>query len=290
MQAIDSAGEFGDPAQRDLLAAVAMFGSRGPITIVAASAGHAHLLDNWLCHMCALRIDRLVIIAMDNDLAARLRGIRFPVVRAGFDGSLTDFWFQRARIWACLVDAGVEFIHSDTDAVWLRDPITPYVASTSDVLFSQGTILPVEAVNTWGFVLCCGFFWVRPTRASSGLFRALVAPAEHSADYDDQVCLNRLLVGANTVWRTEFAETYDLQFNGRLFRCFHEPLIGYCASLGLHLTLLPHHLFPRLHQGASDAMVRHVLRSESAEQRVEQLRQAGCWLLDAHPAGFLLSH
>jgi hypothetical protein len=256
-----------------------------------ASNEHAHLLDNWFSHMDALGVHRVLAVAMDGDLAARLKGVHFRSAQAEFDGTLADFWFQRALIWAFLAEQGIEFIHSDTDAVWLRGPTEAYENDDFDLLLSQGTIHPLEALTAWGFVLCCGFFWARPTPASRRVFRALVAPNAKGPEYDDQTLLNRLLVGAGTTWMANSVESYDLQLRGRSFRCFRQPLTGHCTSLDLHLALLPHHLFPRLPPCAPEARVRHMLWEPHAspEGQISLMRATGCWRLDAYPKGYLLS-
>jgi hypothetical protein len=42
----------------------------GLIVLVAASNGHAELLDNWLCHVDSLGIRR-VMVAMDKTIAIK---------------------------------------------------------------------------------------------------------------------------------------------------------------------------------------------------------------------------
>jgi hypothetical protein len=259
-----------------------------PLPVVTANFAHVDLLDNWLCHMDRLGIRRLLVIAMDDMLADRLNSAGIPTVRAGFNGSMSDFWIQRAKIWALLAARGVEFINSDTDAVWLRDPISPYSDRPFDMLFSQGTLLPLEAARAWGHVLCCGFFWARPGAAVRRLLETLAA--SRADGFDDQVALNRLLVSAGTTWSSDTSASYRLQFYGRSFRAYREPVSGFCPSLGLHLMLLPHRLFPRLQSDAdpSAAMVRHVLSVNGHAERVSLMRDAGCWLLDAYPSGYII--
>jgi hypothetical protein len=221
-------------------------------------------------------------------LADRLERVGIPTVRAGFDGSISDFWIHRAKIWALLAARDVEFINSDTDAVWLRDPISPYADRPFDMLFSQGTLLPLEAARAWGHVLCCGYFWVRPC---AGVRRLLETLATSRADgFDDQVALNRLLVSAGTTWFSGPGPPYGLQFYGRTFRAYPEPISGFCRSLGLHLMLLPHRLFPRLRADVDPrrAMVYHLYGGNDLAERVRLMRGAGCWLLDAYPSGFII--
>jgi len=272
----------------NILSAVASLGRGTPICLVVASNAYAELLDNWLWHMDALGIRRIVVVTMDEALSQRLQGTDLTVAQAAFDGSEGDFWLQRAKIWSLLADAGVEFIHSDIDAVWLRDPIPGYNGNDFDILVSQGTLHPEDTLAAWGFVVCTGFFWARPTAPSKKLLEALVTPSTNILNSDDQAYLNRWLAEIGIEWQTHSKESYDLSYKNKIFRAYREPISGICESIGLKITLLPHHLFPRLQPGATNAIVRHVLRNGDASRRLEMMRAAGCWQLDEYPTGFLI--
>jgi Nucleotide-diphospho-sugar transferase len=285
-------GDLSKKTKDDIQACVESLNREGPVVVAAASDGHAQLLDNWICHMASLGIERLMVIAMDEAIAARLGGSGLAIVRASFDGSIGSFWLQRARVFASLADEGIEFIHSDTDAVWLRNPIPRYAGVECDMMFSQGTVWPQEAVSAWGFVLCCGFFWARPTPATRMLMQAVVGPYSGERSFDDQIVLNRLLVAAGTSWE-KTSISYTREFCGSGFTCYRERLIGTCQRFGARIALLPHHEFPRLHTATDDAFVRHILTTGplgSVTERVELLRADNCWKLDDYPNGFLLKH
>jgi hypothetical protein len=275
-----------DAERASIQSAVARLGSGDPIVLVVASDAFARYLDNWLWHMDALGIDRIVIVAMDDVLAKRLTSVRFPVARVGFDGSEKGFWLSRAFIWSFLVDHGTAFIHSDVDAVWLRNPIPDYSNPGCDLMMSQGVAHPVDVHEKWGFVLCTGFFWAWPAPATRLLFKALVNPTSGILRSDDQAVLNRLLAAVGTVWMTAGTSTYESRLGNYPFICFHEPLLGFSSTLGLRLTMLPHALFPRVQPGVANPMVRHVMRDSDPEQRINRMREAGCWRVDAWPYGY----
>jgi hypothetical protein len=272
----------------NILPAVASLGKGTPICLVVASNAYAELLDNWLLHMDALDICRIVVVTMDEALSQRLQGTELTVVQATFDGSEGDFWLQRAKIWLLLADAGVEFIHSDIDAVWLRDPIPDYTGDDFDILVSQGTLHPEDILAVWGFVVCTGFFWARPTPQMRILLRALVTPSNNILNSDDQAYLNRWLAEIGIEWQTDAKDSYNLICGDKIFRAYRDPIAGVCKSIDLKITLLPHHLFPRLQPGAADAIVRHVLRTGDPSQRLERMREAGCWQLDKYQTGFMI--
>jgi len=277
-----------ETTKRQILDGVAALGPGRPLPIVVASNDYARLLDNWLCHMDALAIERILVVAMDATLAARLANGPYPVACGSFDGSEKDFWLQRTYIWSFLVDQGIEYIQSDVDAVWLRDPIAAFSQLQFDLAISEGTGHPLDIHAIWNFVLCTGFFWVRPTQAAQRFLHMLVDPPEPMLRSDDQALLNRMLSAMGMLWMTGNVPSYQLRLHTLPFTCYREPLQGFCASLGLRLTMLPHHLFPRIQPGDPNAIVRHVLREGSQENRIQRMREHGCWLLDARPNGFAL--
>jgi hypothetical protein len=274
--------------QSSIRTALSTLGPGRPVILVVASNDYSELFDNWLCHMDVLGIERILVIAMDEALGARLAASRWPVARGFFDGSAGDFWLQRARIWAFLADEGVEFIHSDVDAVWLRNPIPEFAAVACDLMFSQGTIHPTDVASQWRFVLCTGFFWARASPPARALLGSLARSVTEILASDDQASLNRHLMAAGTSWATDAVSSYMMDHQGHTFMAFREAVTGMCQSLELKLVLLPHHLFPRLQPGAENAMVRHVLRTGDKTARIDLMRAAGCWRLDAHPRGFAI--
>ena len=272
--------------ESDLEMALSALGHSGPIVVVVSSSPHAYLLDNWLRHMDALGIRRIIVIAMDSAIATRLSQSGHSIVRAFFDGSMENFWLQRLRIFSLLARHDIEFIHSDTDAVWLANPIPKYAGNDFDLLFSQGTDMPHEALSAWGFVLCCGFFWARPTPATRKLFDAWINRSE--AQFDDQIALNRLLVDKGTKWERGSAASYPRKHRDVEFTCYTELIAGSCPSLGLRLGLFPHHAFPRLDTGGPHGFVRHILTAKEGgtpDERIRLMRADGCWKADeASPA------
>ncbi len=255
---------------------------------MAVSNNHAHMLDNWLCHMDALGLTQILIVALDGELAARVSTLPYACVRTAFDGSIADLWLQRARVWRMLAEAGVEFIACDSDADWLRDPAPAFRDTPFDLLFSQATLHPRDVYHDWGFTLCCGLFWARPGPGVEALFRALISPERVTPGFDDQAVLNQILRDAGVAWATEGIESYQLHRHQLPFNCYREVVAGYCAPFDLRLGMLPHHLFPRIQPGAPDAMVRHVLQNGVPEERIDLMRRAGVWRLDAYPNGYFI--
>ena len=78
---------------------------------------------------------------------------------------------MRLKLFRVLIDQGFDFMHSDADAFWLRDP-RPWLAEQTgyDLLCSQGTDRPGTQYRTHHIVLCAGFFHCRANARTRALW------------------------------------------------------------------------------------------------------------------------
>jgi len=262
--------------QRALETALAGSAARGgllPVTF--ATEAFAPLLENWLRHARAAGVTDPLVFAMDAGLAAWLEQAGVPSIRHDFNGTLADLWYQRTLVFEWLARRGIDFIHSDIDAVWLCDP-RPFCRAGPDfdLVFSQGINYPPEVWHAWGFVLCCGLFAVKAGPATARFFarvREMTAQVQ-----DDQIAVNILLLDSGLSWRTDGAESYPLiNRQGQVFTAYRGMLEGVSERAALRVGLLPHDRVPRLPIPGADALVRHPVGQGDL---IEKLRAAGCWI------------
>jgi len=248
---------------------------RQALPVIFATDSFALLLQNWLRHAGAAGVTRVLVIAMDKALYDRLSQSGVAAVRHGFDGTLGDLWYQRALVFEWLAGHGVDFIHSDADAVWRHDPRPLCFADGGfDLIFSQGINYPAETWRDWGFVLCCGLFAVRANPATAAFFKAVRSMTAKVAD--DQVAINALLQQSGLSWRGAELDSYELiNRHGQAFTCHHQVLPGFSEQFGLNVGLLPHHRVPRLPIPGVDALVRHPAGPGDA---IARLKAVGCWM------------
>ncbi len=271
-------------AEADLERALSGVGGSGPLPVVVATDPYARLLDNWICHLEALGIERYLVVALDQPLMGRLVDAGIGSARCDWDGTYPDFVRQRMLVWDFLARHDIDFIQSDMDAVWLRDPIPGFFANSPyDVLGSEGTFHPVEMLDRWGFVLCTGFFHARSTTATKRLLSEMRRQSDRIAATDCQWVLNVMLDELGTVWNDTNLISYRRSVSGYDFTCFETILPGRCAALDLSIGLLPHHLFQRDTDRDARSFVKHVRRTKDPAQRIAALRAAGCWILDRVP-------
>ncbi len=248
-------------------------------TIIAfADSRYLTVLMNWLVALAASGIDNYLVVALDAPLATFLEERGIPVVLSELRGDLGSLWVRRIEVFAALCAAGIDFVHSDVDAVWLRDPRAAYLEPTAaDLVISQGTVWPPDVHQQFGFVLCCGLFRLKSNAHSQRLLAELALHV--TGTRDDQVSLNRLIARRAPRWQLEPKDVYYQELQGQRFLC-SRSVISASGSDGTGIALLPHHLFQRLPTASAERpYVLHPLTAKDPDAKLAQFAQCGCLLL-----------
>lgn len=247
------------------------------VIVVFANSNYLDVLLNWLIAVHRLGISNYLVISLDEQIHTFLSERGFPSALISLDGSLEELWNLRVQILRELCAHGIHVIHSDADAVWLRDPIPGFFSQhADDLVISQGTIWPEDCLRKQGFVLCCGLFYLRSSAATLTLMEELRKDMVNTRD--DQVTLNRL-VSTSITWAWDSTKAYQFVFRGRRVICSEDPIRGRASETGLTVMLLPHHLFQRVHMPGRSAYVKHLISEKTAEDKLTSFRNAGCLFL-----------
>ena len=170
----------------------------------------------------------------------------------------------------------IDFIHSDVDAIWLKNPL-PYLArhNNYDLLASQGTTHPWKAFQKWGFTLCYGFFLVKSTKQTRQFLKGVASQTTYTDD--DQQGLNHILLKDNLDWQIN--DTYTYSDNNTLL-C--SDTIIRRQSQGLHVGLLSFKQFVRVTTQAptSDNYVYHPLSPKTIASKKKLFKSMNCWFLE----------
>ena len=176
-----------------------VFGADGdtPVTIVVATYRYRRLVDSWIEHARRAHCEHYQIVCMDERLLAHLhdrgdqrRAVSFwdampELLPTDVDAighpvrRLAALTRLRTKLFARLARLGCDFVHSDADALWLRDP-RPWLLGQEpfDLLFSQATTRPASHLARHRFTLCAGFFFARSNARTCAYFSAADALAE----------------------------------------------------------------------------------------------------------------
>jgi hypothetical protein len=250
-------------------------GADGTVIVTFSNFKYLPILENWRLAMSRLGIENLLVVALDQPTYEHLRRHGVACHLSPCEDDLSALWPQRVALFSHILQRGYHLIHSDVDAVWLKDPRTEhFLGSDADIVFSQATQWPTDCYHAWRFTLCCGLFFLRATEAVRRFMTEWIA---HVADSrDDQVSFNQLLLAKSVVW--DIAEPYSIPTPfGVDITCSRRSIRGRAGAL--KVDVLPQHLFQRVHFPGEDAYVKHCLSGQTAETTRAGLVETGCWLL-----------
>lgn len=245
-----------------------------PTIITFGSEAYIPIVDNWVKAIDAAGISAPIrIVALDaatRDAFAAERVLYRPCDVE----NRANLWKFRTRVLRELLSEAPGLIHSDADAVWMRNPLPMIADCDTDIVFSQGTVWPLDVHAKHGIVMCCGFFYLRNTTAVYRFMTQLEARVAH--DNDDQVSVNRLLDEDGVKWVVD--NPYRIAFRHTEF-IGSRRIIRSRGDFPVSVAVLPHHLFPRLMQAPDpDVMVAHPLSRKSCADKISVLSALGLWL------------
>ncbi|CAN0423453.1 unnamed protein product, partial [Laminaria digitata] len=141
-------------------------------------------------------------------------------------------------------DYGYDVIMSDSDALWLGDPmdsITLPAVSASSIIASRGSF-PYGLGELWGTTICMGFILFRATGASMDTFQDVMERIVLRTG-DDQIAVNRAALGLGIAWD----EGSDMRYENStgIGKGTIAGLSGGEETGPFEVTLLPHNKFTR---------------------------------------------
>ena len=118
--------------------------------------------------------------------------------------SLSAWRTQWKCIWKLMVTqdflaAGHDVILSDSDALWLKDPVEDlFYSNSNDVVAStERGANPPEFKEKYGYTLCPGWIGFRSNPKAIGLLDRVMAEAKRQREKSDQKAFNRFLMSRN---------------------------------------------------------------------------------------------
>ncbi len=239
--------------------------------VVFSDYNYLEVLENWIAAMERIDIHDYTVISLDEKLHKYLlkKGIKSILKPCNKD--LEKLWIHRVDILLELMEEGHDIIHSDADAVWLKDPLPFLEKLPHDMIFSPGTVWPHDVHEKWGFVLCCGFFFLRSNPQTLAFMKQLAVQVRH--DKDDQASCNRLLYQKGIVWDKP-EDLYEITFKHTRFVSSKQLRSG--SSKDLKIALLPNRSFQRIYEEYDNVYIRHLMSDKNSDDIMSVLEEFGC--------------
>ena len=256
-----------------------------PLIITFVNNQYRRIALNWVVALKRLHIQHFVIIALDKEIYQLFKREDIQVILMPFTiriflmvaSNLGLLWLTRMFIFSSLLNERIDFIHSDVDAVWLRNPIPRYFTENSnlDISFSQGTVCPRECYERWKFVACMGLFYMKSTPATRSYIKTIIMRAVRSRLLDDQTLFNACLLHKGVVW--DIKDTLFIPFGGEKMRCSKSVMVG--NSTDITVGILPFEKFPRLLKYQNEPYVVHPLTEKDAQTKERFFKNKQLWFL-----------
>ena len=260
--AIAFSGNFSE--QRDFDKVLAPVVERDSVIVTQVAYNYFPIFEIWYRAMQRLGVHNILLIALDPLTVekARSAGIHYwylPIF--GFQKSVRRLiWTETLKVRQKILNAGVNYLHSDADAIWQRDVRAQVLNHKTDFVTSMAQGTPKSALESWGFVMCLGFYFCRSnqrTRAIYDRYIEMTAALGH-----DQNGLNQLLFEQGLTW-TPAGEGL---------------LHGTCSDNGISVTAIPQEIVarPKDLQAVQKTGVMHpVLSRQSIIGKIELLKEFG---------------
>lgn len=216
-----------------------------PLILIFCDRSYLPILANFLAAPGAPRPEDVRVYGLDVGAVAFAKTAGTEAVQLSWDGDLAGLWAARIGVFSEILRAGQSFIHTDADAIWLKDPLADWLADDVDMTFTQGTIHPPAVFETWGFVLCCGLFRLNATAASQRFLSRVADDIMETGD--DQTSVNRVLMSDGIEWADSASPEYRLRMRGQRFSCWKSALQGHASKADLSVRLVPHRIVQRIH-------------------------------------------
>ena len=216
---------------------------------------------NWAKHLEAQKILDYTIYSTDRDIFDFLvpHQINTQLIPVNpFKNKDSYQWNLRFKFMSRLLDQGHDILHSDLDAVWLRNPIN-FISKEYDIISSSGN-MPREMYDILGLSFCMGWIYISSNDKTRKIFKNIIS--SEPRHFDDQISFNRYLI------KQGISHVSDYQKN------IKKIIFGDITTLVLSQDIVSRHTSPD-----QNTFVSHPFSDHNIDRELFLKRQ-NLWILD----------
>jgi hypothetical protein len=269
-------------------------GGKEMIIVAFADSGYKEIALNWAKHLEDLKIHNYVVYALDSGVYEFLqinninteqiigswfsshpkwsklsKALKIKWLRKNIDNILHKKGYKvnhqgcnwRARFEKIynLLDEGVDILHSDIDAIWLKNPLD-YISKKCDISASTGAF-PEVIFNKLGFTLCMGWIFYKANNNVKNIFKFILD--KYPSRFHDQEKFNEVL----------FENSLKSQINKT-----SNPYVRNIMAKNINIDILDQKLISRFEGKVNDVYVHHPVSSQGCN-RISLFKELGLWKL-----------
>lgn len=214
----------------DIVNHVQKLAHKNTIILTFVNDGYFPMFNVWYELFCQHGIHNYLVIALDKSCYKKLRSKGINTELLDLSGDLfskQNLWVLRIELINKILLSGINVLHTDVDAFWIKNPLNIIYEEKQDLMISRDEGIPKEAVETWGFSMCCGFYFLRSNSTTRAFMVDLLAKTHEWKD--DQRAFNYMFLEEQIDWPP------DGSFGK----------IAHIKKYDLHICLLPYDVVVR---------------------------------------------
>ena len=169
-------------------------------TIILTFTDYKYLpiFNIWYNYFEKLNLQNLLVISLDDITFTNLNSRKINTILCNYNIVNRDkFWqFRLKTIFNIFKQSKKNIIHTDSDCIWLKDVYSLINNEPYDIIASIESGHPVELSKKYGFIMCCGFYYVKYNEIMIKMFENIIGQDGHGTD--DQVLFNYYMFDNST--------------------------------------------------------------------------------------------
>ena len=152
---------------------------------------YKRIAHNWALYLHRHGIENYTIYSLDQDIYDYLVENEINTELLPLDifegGDHLWNWRKRLKLIFKLLNEGINVLHSDLDAIWLKNPLI-FIEKDYDIVASTGTF-PQNIYEKIGYTLCMGWIYYKSSTIVKQLFENILNK-DIQVKFDDQIEFN----------------------------------------------------------------------------------------------------
>lgn len=218
--------------------------------ITFGNSKYKRLALNWLEYIKSHSIKRYTVYALDKNMYSFLKscGVQTELIELDlFSGMDWDQWRWNLRFEQTLkiLEEGEDIIHSDLDAIWLKNAAL-LLDDDYDIICSSGK-MPFHIYQKYNFTLCMGWCYFKCNQKVINLFKEIIQENDKE-HFDDQEAINFHLFEKNKIrpLRNFNNNAYEVRSNNLKVLILDQSIISRDDAFNKH-TFVAHPPLHKLH-------------------------------------------
>ncbi|NDB81583.1 MAG: hypothetical protein EB127_02355 [Alphaproteobacteria bacterium] len=184
------------------------------------------MFNIWYNYFSRHNLDNLLVVSLDDTTFKDLQSRNIRTILCEYTILVKDeFWlFRLETIFNIFTQSKKNILHTDADCIWLKDIYSLIHNQPYDFIGSISTGHPYHLAQKHGFVVCCGFYYMRYNSQMLQMLSKILT--DNTYGKDDQVRFNYYMFNnvKNILSNTGdlFEKEIELQDNTKMILLKHK--------------------------------------------------------------------